>query len=122
MGLFWKKEELDKMMMSLVSTLAHMQSVGLCHRDLKPANLFLMNNGSIKVIDFGDARKVHEGTEEEEEKDQPSGRRDTFVGTVNYQSPEVINSEEQGHPLDIWALGCILFKMFICITFKRYGL
>jgi serine/threonine protein kinase len=79
----------------------------------------LDDNYNVKVIDFGDARKVHEGTEEEEEKDQPSGRRDTFVGTVNYQSPEVINSEEQGHPLDIWALGCILFKMFIgTVPFK----
>ena len=39
-------------------------------------------------------------------------RRDTFVGTVNYQSPEVINGEEQGFGVDIWALGNVLFKMF----------
>lgn len=38
-------------------------------------------------------------------------RRGTFVGTVNYQSPEVINEEEQGLPIDTWALGNILFKM-----------
>jgi 3-phosphoinositide dependent protein kinase-1 len=42
----------------------------------------------------------------------PLVRRDTFVGTVNYQSPEVINGEEQGFGVDIWALGCVLFKMF----------
>ena len=52
MGLFWKNGEMEKMIMSLVSTLGHMQSVGLCHRDLKPANLFLLNNGHIKVIDL----------------------------------------------------------------------
>ena len=46
-------------------------------------------------------------------------RRGTFVGTVNYQSPEVINTEEQGYPIDIWAMGCILFKMFIgTVPFK----
>ena len=38
-------------------------------------------------------------------------RRGTMVGTMNYMSPEVIKEEEQGFPLDIWAAGCILFKM-----------
>jgi serine/threonine protein kinase len=33
-----------------------MQSVGLCHRDLKPANLFLLPNGEVKVIDFGESK------------------------------------------------------------------
>ena len=37
---YWKQDEMEKMIVSLVSTLSHMQSVGLCHRDLKPANLF----------------------------------------------------------------------------------
>jgi len=35
-----------------------LQSVGLCHRDLKPANLFLMPNGEIKLIDFGESKDV----------------------------------------------------------------
>jgi len=30
---------------------------------------------------------------------------------MNYMAPEVINEEEQGFGLDIWAAGCILFKM-----------
>jgi len=58
MGLFWGQKEMEKMLMSLVSTLAHMQSSGLCHRDLKPANLFLMNNGHIKLIDFGESKDL----------------------------------------------------------------
>ena len=35
-----------------------MQSVGMCHRDLKPANLFLLPNGEIKVIDFGESKDL----------------------------------------------------------------
>ena len=46
------------MLVSLISTLSLMQSLGLCHRDLKPANLFLMQNGEIKVIDFGESKDL----------------------------------------------------------------
>lgn len=46
-------------------------------------------------------------------------RQDTFVGTVNYQSPEVIQGEPQGLAVDTWALGNILFKMFVgTVPFK----
>lgn len=85
----------------------------------------LDDNYNCKVIDFGDAKKVDEppieeevSTEEESKGDEmpqtnhPLQRRGTFVGTVNYQSPEVIQEEEQGLAVDIWALGNILFKMF----------
>lgn len=76
----------------------------------------LDENFNIKIIDFGDARKVHEDVDEGE---QDHDRRGTFVGTVNYQSPEVINGEEQTCAIDTWALGCILFKMFIgTVPFK----
>jgi len=37
---------------------------------------------NLKVIDFGDARKVHEDLDEDEKQDV--ARRGTFVGTVNY--------------------------------------
>ena len=75
---------------------------------------------NVKVIDFGDARRVHESTDEEEKNGIPAqARRGTFVGTVNYQSPEVINNEEQTCAIDTWALGCILFKMFVgTVPFK----
>jgi 3-phosphoinositide dependent protein kinase-1 len=94
---------------------------GIMHRDMKPQNIMLDESYNIKIIDFGDARKVDEEAEpcdeEAQEGEMPhSGpalmRRDTFVGTVNYQSPEVINGEEQGFGVDIWALGNVLFKMF----------
>ena len=52
------------------------------HRDLKPQNIMLDSNYNIKIIDFGDARKVHEDLDEEEAMD--AARRGTFVGTVNY--------------------------------------
>mmetsp|Transcript_1656 Transcript_1656/g.2927 ORF Transcript_1656/g.2927 Transcript_1656/m.2927 type:complete len:301 (+) Transcript_1656:93-995(+) len=102
----------------LVNFIEFIQQQGIMHRDLKPQNIMLDENYNLKIIDFGDARKVEEQLDEPEDEEGGdeqlngmSGRRDTFVGTINYQSPEVINGEDQGFPVDTWALGNILFKM-----------
>jgi len=56
-GQFWKQDELEKMIVSIISTLSYLQSVGICHRDLKPANLFLMlQTLEVKIIDFGESK------------------------------------------------------------------
>ena len=38
-------------------------------------------------------------------------RRGTFVGTVNYLAPEMIQECQSTCETDLWALGCIIFKM-----------
>ena len=64
------------------------------HRDLKPQNMMLDDNYNVKFIDFGDAREVDEALDEEGGPAGAFQRRGTFVGTVNYQSPEVITEED----------------------------
>jgi len=39
-------------------------------------------------------------------------RKGTFVGTVNYLAPEMIKDQESSLATDMWALGCIIFKMY----------
>ena len=102
----------------MVNVVEYLQTKEIMHRDLKPQNIMLDSNYNVKVIDFGDARRINEPPVEEEEiqgsQYEKGGRQraDTFVGTVNYLSPEVINMSEQTCAIDIWALGCMLFKMF----------
>jgi serine/threonine protein kinase len=44
----------------------------------------LDDNYNLKIIDFGDARKTDEELDDKEDINNGGGRRDTFVGTVNY--------------------------------------
>lgn len=57
-------DELEKMIVSVISTLSYLQSVGICHRDLKPANMFIAANGEIKIIDFGESKDYFKEAED----------------------------------------------------------
>jgi serine/threonine protein kinase/class 3 adenylate cyclase len=76
---------------------AHAQ--GIIHRDLKPENLMIDGSGNVKLMDFGLAHLVAEGSTD-------------AVGTPSYMSPE----QAQGGPIDqrcdIYAIGLVMFEMF----------
>jgi len=81
-------------------------AAGLIHRDVKPANVLLSGVGGedhAYITDFGVARNV--ATE--------SGLTQTgrFVGTLDYVAPEQISGADIDARADVYALGCLLFKL-----------
>jgi hypothetical protein len=77
---------------------------GVIHRDLKPANVLLTEDGTLKVTDFGLARKLDE-----------AGQTGTgaVLGTPSYMAPEQASGKNQavGPATDVWALGAILYEL-----------
>jgi serine/threonine protein kinase len=83
---------------------------GIVHRDLKPANVMVSPEGWVKVLDFGIA-KVLSGEEEGSAAASEETRAQGVLGTVPYMSPEQLCGLETDWRTDVWALGCVLFKL-----------
>ena len=92
-------------------------AAGLVHRDVKPANVLLSGSEASEhayITDFGVARNVA----------STSGLTKTgrFVGTLDYVAPEQIRGGEIDARADVYALGCLLFKLLTGeVPFPRDG-
>src|SRR5207302_9914124 len=74
---------------------------GLVHRDMKPGNVLIARSGDIKVVDFGIAKGIGEGTS--------VTRTGSLMGTAAYLSPEQVDGQQATPSSDLYALGCLMF-------------
>lgn len=71
---------------------------GLVHRDLKPSNLFVMNDDSVKIIDFGVALMMD------------SRATLGIKGTLLYMAPEQIEMKPLSALSDVFSLGVVCYE------------
>ncbi len=86
----------------ILRALQHAHDKGIVHRDIKPQNIMLLENGTIKVTDFGIARFSHGETRTMTEK---------AIGSVHYISPEQAKGELTDEKADIYSVGIVLYEM-----------
>ena len=82
-----------------ISAVKYLHEHHVIHRDIKPENILLDNNYRVKLSDFGWSNFC-----EENEK------RNTFCGTPEYLSPEMVKKIPHDYRVDIWSLGVLLFE------------
>ncbi|VDP33827.1 unnamed protein product [Schistosoma mattheei] len=87
----------------LVSALYYLHANRILHRDMKPQNILLGQDGVVKLCDFGFARVMGWNTLV----------LTSIKGTPLYMAPEIIEEKPYDHTADLWALGCILYELFV---------
>ncbi|MCJ8740207.1 hypothetical protein PDJAM_G00056160 [Pangasius djambal] len=79
----------------------HIHDKRVLHRDLKSKNIFLTDEGTVKLGDFGSACALNSA----------KGYAQTYVGTPYYVSPEIWDNQPYNNKSDIWSLGCVLYEL-----------
>jgi serine/threonine-protein kinase len=90
----------NRLMGEMLGALGHAHAHGVVHRDIKPANIIVLDNGSLKIADFGIARV------EKSELTQVG----TMMGTPAYMSPEQFLGQTVDGRSDLFSCGVILYQ------------
>ena len=94
-------QEVCSIVLQVSDAIDYAHKHGIVHRDIKPANIMMMDDGGVKVMDFGVARL-------ESSTLTVAG---TVVGSVRYMAPEQMMGERVDARADVFSLGAVAYEM-----------
>lgn len=97
-------DEVVALLIQVCDALMYAHKHGVIHQDIKPDNIMLLDNGEVKVLDFGIAQL------EGERKSLFSGFS-PLIGTPDYMAPERLQGKRGSVRTDIYAVGVILYEL-----------
>ncbi|MEJ2214951.1 MAG: HDOD domain-containing protein [Gammaproteobacteria bacterium] len=92
--------EIIELMMGIAAGVAKAHQNGVVHRDLKPQNIILNEEGIPKIMDFGIAMMIEEGSTSHQ-----------VVGTPRYMAPEYVRQKVVTPGIDVFSLGAIFYEL-----------
>jgi serine/threonine protein kinase/tetratricopeptide (TPR) repeat protein len=96
--------------LQVAGALEQAQERGVVHRDLKSANVMITPKGTVKVLDFGLAKRIVTASPPALEATRWVSRSDVVFGTLPYMSPEQALGRSVDHRSDLFSFGTILYE------------
>lgn len=94
--------EIKSLFKQILSAFQYAHENGVIHRDIKPSNIYVLKDGTVKILDFGIAKLFGQGNE--------MTQTGTQMGTPIFMSPEQVKADKSiDHRSDIYSLGVMLY-------------
>lgn len=93
-----------RILVEIASGLEHAHAAGIVHRDVKPANIRILEDGRIKIMDFGIAKAIDSSND--------ITKKGVTVGSSSYMAPEQIVGDPIDGRTDIFSLGVLAYELF----------
>lgn len=94
--------EVIDIMLQLTDGLAHAHESYIIHRDIKPQNIMILDNGLVKITDFGIAMALNA---------TQLTQTNSVMGSVHYLPPEQANGKSATVKSDIYSLGILMYEL-----------
>ena len=92
-----------EILLQIAQGLAYSHAEGVLHRDVTPSNVRVLDDGRVKLMDFGLARSMH--------SDVRSTRAGDILGTAGYLPPERVLGEAADERADIFSFGVLAYYL-----------
>jgi len=102
-----REEEVWNILLQSMNGLQYIHERDIIHRDIKPANLFMTNDKTIKIGDFGVSAKISAIATSVRE----NCFNGTVVGTPVYMSPEMLGNEMYDKKTDVYSMGVTIYEL-----------
>jgi len=109
-GETYTPDEVVAIAAKLASALAHAHKNGVIHRDINPSNIFLSDDLTPKIFDFGIARAPNRLAEDDDEEPFTLFQNN-LLGTPSYMSPEQAQGKPADQLTDLYSLGAVMYEM-----------
>ena len=95
-------EEVIDIMLQLTSAVSCAHDSYIIHRDIKPQNVMILEDGRVKITDFGIAMALN---------NNELTQTNSVMGSVHYLPPEQANGSGSTTKSDIYSLGILMFEL-----------
>ena len=103
---YFQEKEIINALIQLLLGLSYIHDKKIVHRDIKTKNIFIQNENTLRIGDFGIAKIFNSN------KNSKNTNLNKMVGTPLYMAPECFKQNKKySYKSDIWSLGCCIYEM-----------